>query len=882
MYNNLTSVSIGSSVATISNHAFYQNDLTTIAISNSVTTIGNSAFSGNQLTSVTIPNSVTSIGDYVFSGNQLTSVTIPNSITSIGEGVFSSNQLTSVTIPNSITSIGNYAFSGNQLTSVTIPNSVTSIGDYAFSGNQLTSVTIPNSVTSIGDYVFSGNQLTSVTIPNSITSIGNYAFSGNQLTSVTIPNSVTSIGDYVFSGNQLTSVTIPNSITSIGNGAFRNNQLTSVTIPNSVTSIGDYAFSGNQLTSVTIPNSVTSIGDYVFSSNQLTSVTIPNSVTSIGDYVFSSNQLTSVTIPNSVTSIGNYAFSGNQLTSVTIPNSVTSIGNYAFRENQLTSVTIPNSVTSIGEGVFYENQLTSVTIEGNITTAGGNEFSGNPIQTFTYGLDTHTTSAPITEDCFAFDGSNTITGLKRADIATIRDHSNACLNPNVNIPSTIGGNSVTSIGDEAFAGNQLTSVIIPNSVTSIGEVAFGYNQITEVTIPDAVTTIGETAFYANQITEVTIPDAVTSLSSSAFWFQTKPGGTSFMDLEMNWGDPQVAQAYLDSAIYTNIYASPSQVTALGLADLTMTEADLFGEDLNADGDQTDIISGQLINPSRVTANYKDTHGNTIAPSTTATGTGLSSYLAVDNPTNNLSLYYKAGNSYTVPLAPSITGYTIQTSPSNIASLTAGNNSIDYIYTANSNNNNNEEGNNSSNTVDLTTPTSPISAFSLRPVSISTPTGTNITSSSTVPESSLVTQDNNNQYPLGLVNFSFTTNQSSNQVVLNFITDLKPNQVTPRKYNSNTNTYNNLPTSANPTITETTIDNKHALTLTYTLIDNGELDLDPTTGTIKDPVGLAVSNQTYDQLANTGSNNQPIALIALAMITLAGGIGIASRRGSVRV
>jgi hypothetical protein len=606
---------------------------------------------------------------------------------------------------------------------------------------------------------------------------------------------------------------------------------------------------------------------------------------------------------NPVTSIGDYALTYNQLTSVTIPNSVTSIGNSAFTYNQLTSLTIPNSVTSIGGGAFSDNQLTSVTIEGNITTIGGNEFSFNPIQTFTYGLDTYTSSDPITEDCFAFDGSNTITGFNKAVIATIKDHNNACLNPIVNIPSTIGGNSVTSIGDEAFAGNQLTSVIIPNSVTSIGNYAFRENQLASVTIPNsvtsisdyaffennlsalvipnAVTSIGSFAFYANKITEVSIPDSVVTIGDLAFTAQSPIGAEAIKAYnEAVINNDYSELNYLMSVVwYTKIYTSPSNPS--NSTDFFSSE-NMFSIDMNSDGDMNDSFGGQLINPSRVTANYKDTNGNTIAPSTTATGTGLSSYLAVDNPTNNLSLYYKAGNSYTIPPAPSITGYTIQTSPSNIASLTAGNNSIDYIYTANSNNNNNEEGNNSSNTVDLTTPTSPISAFSLRPVSISTPTGTNITSSSTVPESSLVTQDNNNQYPLGLVNFSFTTNQSSNQVVLNFITDLKPNQVTPRKYNSNTNTYNNLPTSANPTITETTIDNKHALTLTYTLIDNGELDLDPTTGIVKDPVGLAVSNQTYDQLANTGDNNTLPIVVAVTMIALAGGIGLASKRGRVWV
>jgi hypothetical protein len=44
-------------------------------------------------------------------------------------------------------------------------------------------------------------------------------------------------------------------------------------------------------------------------------------------------------------------------------------------------------------------------------------------------------------------------------------------------------NSVTGIGQEAFASNQLTSVVIPNSVTSIGGEAFSMNPLTSITIP---------------------------------------------------------------------------------------------------------------------------------------------------------------------------------------------------------------------------------------------------------------------------------------------------------------------------------------------------------------------------------------------------------------
>ena len=130
-----------------------------------------------------------------------------------------------------------------------------------------------------------------------------------------------------------------------------------------------------------------------------------------------------------------------------------------------------------------------------------------------------------------------------------------CVSPRptgaVTIPSTLGGNPVTSIGNYAFSGcSGLTSVMIPDRVTSIGSSAFsGCSGLTSVTIPNSVTSIGSSAFSgcsglmsisvgsgnANYKSvnglllskdgktlmqgvngDVVVPDSVTSIEASAF------------------------------------------------------------------------------------------------------------------------------------------------------------------------------------------------------------------------------------------------------------------------------------------------------------------------------------------------------------------------------
>lgn len=290
------------------------------------------------------------------------------------------------------------------------------------------------------------------------------------------------------------------------------------------------------------------------------------------------------------------------------------------------------------------------------------------------GFSITASAATVPESCFTFDSG----------IGQITNYDASCGN-DVDIPSSIGGVDVTSIGlgafknkslvavsipsliqnisNEAFMDNQLSSVTFSEGLQIIGDWAFANNRLSSLSLPSTLTTIGDSggcSFAANLLTDVALPSGVTFLQGSAFSYQGADSIDS-VDNSNIWY----------ARVYTADPANPAGVMNGQIAEFE-------GYDMNGDGDYDDSFGGHIINPARIAVSYVDTNGATLRPSTTLVGQGsLADYMATSNAANDLDRYYLLGQTITVN-APLIDGMKPDAATKSVA-LSQPSNTLTFVY-----------------------------------------------------------------------------------------------------------------------------------------------------------------------------------------------------------
>ena len=491
--SSLASFTIKEGTKVICDMAFCRSNIEKIDIPISVKKIGKYAFMHcENLSAVVIPDSVTFIGECAFKECfNLKTVSLSNNLSKLGkETFFYCEILESIYIPSSIQSIGECCFySCSKLQSIDLPDSIEIIEKGTFQWcSSLSRFNMSPKVTHIKEAAFMGcTSLQHLFLPESLISIEETAFGGCKCDFENKSTAYSIINRAVYSANHslllhypsdAVRFTLPRSVIKIGAAALAwCSNIPKIIIPNTVRQIGDEAFFG-WTSNQTIhfeesPCYRVGMGSFSgcrakLSCNENTLQTKDNA-TYLYLPVYINNELKerkrllyyfgeeeSFEIPSDVSEIADGAFMDcTSLKKVVIPESVNRIGDSTFYGcKSLKEARIPNTVKELGKSVFQEcESLVYVSLPCGLVSIGDSMFWG------CHALRELSIPKNVKKFCdYAFSGCSSLKELLIPD-------------------------SVYSIGRECFWGGFGLKVELPQSLSSVGDAAFATRFFTSIFVP---------------------------------------------------------------------------------------------------------------------------------------------------------------------------------------------------------------------------------------------------------------------------------------------------------------------------------------------------------------------------------------------------------------
>lgn len=466
-----------------------------------------------------------------------------DAIVGVAEGAFSKKGLTSVKFPTGM--LVDY--------DDTVTHRVTKrgnfiIGDNAFSGNNLTQVNLPEGVIACLVSAFANNQITSVRLPKTIWWIETMAFANNRITAVNFPTTCDfqlEMHGMPFAKNFIKSVRLPDFTEVVNKTSFVWNTGMEPLADGVESKFKSYSLGGETYQAGVVymytDNAELEAKDRIHHTGRPTEsqhsdvqklvvndgseeTQNPDLPWNISDFVVEGTVIKGLSasgiekrktnknlvIPDMtrdgqyITEIasakagenGLFATNDEKFDSVALPNELEKVGNYAFQNSGISEVTFPSGLKEIGISAFAMNNLTSVILPDTVTKLGGGAFATNP------NLERINLSKGLTEiPAGAFGCSDKNNWMEK--LTSIELHE-----------------GITSIGDNAFAGNNFSKIVLPSTVKSIGRFAFSTKNYLatpcEVTLNEGLETIGSNAFRNKVISEIALPTTVKSIKNNTF------------------------------------------------------------------------------------------------------------------------------------------------------------------------------------------------------------------------------------------------------------------------------------------------------------------------------------------------------------------------------